>query len=45
VRSSPAPEGYSTLCPYLMVDSIERQLQFMMHVFRAEVIEELMKKE
>ena len=38
---NPAPEGYSTVCTCLMVDSIERQIQFMMHVFRAEVMEEL----
>ena len=39
------PEGYSTVCPYLMVDSIERQIQFLMHVFQAEVIEELINPE
>lgn len=36
-----APEGYSSVCPYLMVESVEIQLQFLKAVFDAEVTEEL----
>ncbi|MES2733308.1 MAG: VOC family protein [Bacteroidota bacterium] len=38
---SPAPQGYSTVCPYLMVDSIELELEFLKNVFNAEILEQL----
>jgi len=37
----PAPEGYSTVCPYLMVESVEEQLEFLKQVFDAEIVENL----
>ena len=37
----PAPEGYPTVCPYLMVESVEQQLGFLKNVFDAEIIENL----
>src|SRR5450432_3472048 len=36
-----APEGYSTVCPYLMVDSVEKELDFLKNIFHAEIIEQL----
>lgn len=36
-----APEGYSTVCPYLMVDSVEKELDFLKTIFQAEIIEQL----
>jgi PhnB protein len=35
------PEGYSTVCPYLMVESVEVQINFLRKVFQAEVKEEM----
>ncbi len=32
-----APAGYSTVCPYLIVASVEKQIEFLKEVFRAEV--------
>lgn len=39
--NNPAPKDYSTVCPYLMVDSIEVQLDFMKIVFNAVIKEKL----
>jgi PhnB protein len=36
-----APTGYSVVCPYLMVESVERQIEFLSHVFDANVTEQL----
>ena len=36
-----APEGYSTVSPYLMVESVEKEFDFLEKVFNAEVIEEI----
>lgn len=36
-----APEGYSSVCPYLMVESVEKQLDFLKTVFKAEIKEQL----
>lgn len=36
-----APEGYSVVCPYLMVDSVEDELDFLKTVFSAETKEQL----
>lgn len=30
------PEGYSTVCPYLLVNDVQAQIQFLAHVFGAE---------
>lgn len=35
----PRPEGRSAVCPFLMVDSVEKELEFLKKVFGAEVIE------
>lgn len=40
-QEQPAPEGRSTVCPYLMVEHVESQLEFLIRVFDARVIEEL----
>ena len=37
----PAPEGYPTVVPYLMVNSVEKEMEFLKYVFHAETIEEL----
>jgi PhnB protein len=39
-----SPDGYSVVCPYLMVDSVETELDFLRKVFNAEV-KELLKLE
>ena len=39
------PQGYSTVCPYLMVKSVEAQIDFLVNVFQAEVKEEMKAKE
>ncbi|MDN5205535.1 VOC family protein [Fulvivirgaceae bacterium BMA10] len=39
--NNPAPAGCSTVCPYLMVDSVEKELEFLKNVFSAEITEEL----
>jgi len=36
-----APEGYSSVCPYLMVDSVENEMDFLIKVFDAEFSEPL----
>ncbi len=36
-----APQGYSTVSPYLIIKSVEKQIEFLQHVFGAEVIEEI----
>ena len=41
MKHYPAPEGYSTVCPYLMVPDIEKELDFLVKVFDAEVKEKL----
>lgn len=35
------PENYSTVCPYLMVDNIGVQIDFMQHVFGATIKENM----
>ncbi len=35
------PENYNTVCPYLMVDSIEKQIEFLRTVFGADIKENL----
>ena len=40
-KLTPAPEGYSTVCPYLMVESVEKTLDFMKQVFKAVIREQL----
>ncbi len=35
------PKNYSTVCPYLMVDSIEKQIEFLQTVFPATIKEAL----
>ncbi|REJ83027.1 MAG: VOC family protein [Bacteroidetes bacterium] len=40
-----APPGYSDVCPYLMVDSIEKELEFLEKVFGGEIREHLKDKE
>ena len=40
-QKSHAPEGYSSVCPYLMVESVEKQLDFLKVVFNAEISEQL----
>ena len=36
-----APDGYSSVCPYLMVENVEMELKFLSEVFNAEIVEEL----
>jgi PhnB protein len=38
---NPVPDGYSTVCPYLMVESVEKTLEFMKQVFNATIREQL----
>jgi len=38
---SSTPKNYSTVCPYLMVDSIEKQMDFLQNVFNADIKENL----
>jgi PhnB protein len=40
-----APEGYNTVCPLLRVESIEQEIRFIMHVFPAEIKDELVDTE
>jgi PhnB protein len=40
-KSIHAPASYSSVCPYLMVESVEKQLDFLKTVFDAEVKEQL----
>ena len=40
-----APEGYSTVSPYLMLESVEQEIEFLAKVFNAEVIEEIKQKD
>ncbi len=35
------PEGFSTVSPYLLVENVHEQIQFLAHVFGAEVKEKL----
>ena len=41
MKQQSTPEGYSTVCPYLMVPNIEKELDFLVNVFDAEVTERL----
>ncbi|HZQ07649.1 MAG TPA: VOC family protein [Anaerolineae bacterium] len=41
IKNNPAPLGYSTVSPYLMVESVEKQLEFLKNVFEAEITEVL----
>src|SRR5690348_1878740 len=36
-----APPGYSVVCPYLMVESVEDQVEFLIDVFNANITEQL----
>jgi PhnB protein len=38
--TSRAPRGYSSVSPYLMVENVEHELEFLRNVFGAEIIEE-----
>lgn len=38
---NPTPKEYSTICPYLMVDDIEKQMEFLKTIFDASVKENL----
>src|SRR5258706_10270146 len=40
-KETPAPAGYSNVCPYLMVESVESEVQFLQTVFGARIKEEL----
>jgi len=40
-QKSYAPEQYSSVCPYLVVESVEQQLNFLKVVFNAEISEQL----
>jgi len=40
-KETPTPAGYSNVCPYLMVESVELQAQFLQTVFGARIKEEL----
>jgi PhnB protein len=40
-NNNAAPAGYSTVCPYLMVPDVEKELLFLEKVFGAEVKEKL----
>jgi PhnB protein len=35
------PKGYSTVCPFLLVESVELQLEFLVTVFNAEIKEDI----
>lgn len=35
------PEGHSTVCPYLVIDEVALQLDFLKNVFDAEIIESI----
>ncbi len=39
--NNPTPKNFSTVCPYLMVDSIEKQIDFLQTVFNAVLKESL----
>jgi len=39
--NNPAPEGYPTVVPYLLVNSVEKEIEFLKFVFHAEHLEEL----
>ena len=36
-----APQGYPTVVPYLLVNSVEKEMEFLKYVFQAEPLEEL----
>lgn len=38
---NPTVKEYSTICPYLMVDNVERQIEFLKTIFDASVKEDL----
>jgi len=40
-KKNPTPEGYSTVCPYLMVPDVKKEIDFLQRVFDAEVKEQL----
>ena len=35
--NNPAPQDYHSICPFIMVDDIDRQIDFLQSVFSAEV--------
>ena len=37
-RKKTTPSTFSTVCPYLLVDNIEKQLEFLVNVFNAQVL-------
>ncbi len=37
ILKNPPPEGYSTVCPGLTVESIEKQMKFLQNVFDAKI--------
>jgi uncharacterized glyoxalase superfamily protein PhnB len=39
------PAGYSTVSPYLMVESVEKEIEFLENVFDAEILEEIKHKD
>jgi len=39
--ASPAPKGYATVSPYLMVPDVKKELDFLLQVFDAEIKEQL----
>ncbi|NER13642.1 VOC family protein [Leptobacterium flavescens] len=43
--NSIAPSGYSRVCPYLMIDSVEDQLHFLLNIFECELLEEVKNKQ
>ena len=36
-----APQGYPTVVPYLLVNNVEKEMEFLKYVFQAEPLEEL----
>ena len=42
---NPAPDGYSTVCPFLTVESVEKQMSFLQTVFNADIVEMLKQKD
>jgi len=41
IDTSKTPTGYSKVCPYLLVDDISREIEFLQNVFDAAIKEEL----
>lgn len=45
IKSKLTPDGYSTVSPYLMVNSVEQEIDFLEKVFDAEILEEIKLKD